>query len=89
MPDLILTLLFPSNIYQSGTSMRLFFTFTFIMMIMMVMMMMMMMMMIMMMMIMVTVMTTKYFHWPEIPEICDESVTIISFAYCGYEIFPL
>ena len=30
-----------------------------------------------------------YFHWPEIPDICDESVTIISFAYCGFEIFPL
>ena len=27
MPDLIPTLLFPSNIHQSGTSMRLFFTF--------------------------------------------------------------
>ena len=30
-----------------------------------------------------------YFQWPEIPDICDESVTIISFAYCGFEIFPL
>ena len=43
MPDLITTLLFPSNIHQSGTSMRLFFTFTFIVMIMMIMMVMMMM----------------------------------------------
>ena len=31
----------------------------------------------------------SYFHWPEIPDICDESVTIISFAYCGFEIFFL
>ena len=38
MPDLIPTLILPSNIHQSGTSMRLFFTF--IVMIMMVMMMM-------------------------------------------------
>ena len=38
MPDLIPTLLFPSKIHQSGTSMRLFFTFTFIVMIMMIMM---------------------------------------------------
>ena len=30
MPDLIPTLLFPSNIHQSGTSMRLLFKFTFI-----------------------------------------------------------
>ena len=29
MPDLIPTLLFPSNIHQNGTSMRLFFMFTF------------------------------------------------------------
>ena len=36
MPDLILTFLFPSNNHQSGTSMRLFFTFTFIVLIMMV-----------------------------------------------------
>ena len=43
MPDLISTLLFPSNIHQSGTSMRLVFTFNFLVMIMMVMMMMMMM----------------------------------------------
>ena len=28
-----------------------------------------------------------YFYWPEIPDICDESVTIISFAYCGFDIF--
>ena len=49
MPYLIPTMLFPSNIHKSGKSMRLFFTFTFIVMIMMVMMMMIM---------IVTVMTT-------------------------------
>ena len=42
--DLIPTLLFPSSIHQSGISMRLFFTFTFIvMMVMMIVMMMVMM----------------------------------------------
>ena len=30
-----------------------------------------------------------YFYWPEIPDICDESVTIISFAYCGFDTFPV
>ena len=55
MPNLIPTLLFPSNIHQSGNSMRLFFTFTFIVMIMMIMMVIMMivMMMVMMMIVMV------------------------------------
>ena len=38
MPYLIPILLFPSNIHQSGKSMRLFFTFTLIVMVMMVMM---------------------------------------------------
>ena len=30
-----------------------------------------------------------YFYWPEIPDICDESVTIISFAYCGFDTFSV
>ena len=30
-----------------------------------------------------------YFRWPEIPDICDGSVILISFAYCGCEIFSL
>ena len=59
MPYLIPTMLFPSNIHKSGKSMRLFFTFTFIviiMMLMMVMMMIVMMMATMMMMMLMSVM---------------------------------
>ena len=60
MPYLIPTMLFPSNIHQSGKLMRLFFTFTFILMILMIMMVMTMMMMIkiVMMMMMIMMMMT-------------------------------
>ena len=55
MSDLIPTLLFPSNIHQSGTLMRLFFTFTFIVRIIMVIMVMMTAMMMMKMIVLMTV----------------------------------
>ena len=30
-----------------------------------------------------------YLHWPEISDICDGSVIMISFAYCGCKIYSL